>query len=256
MPAASVVLVEDSVPYARLVELILADAVPGGVEVRHHDTVGDARADLRERGADCILLDFGLPDANGLEALTLVLEVSGGAPVIVLSGHDDMELATAAIKAGAQDYLVKGQERPPALFLRAIRFAIERRRHQERNEDLLRAKEDRWRTLTHLAPVGIVEIDEAGRCVFANDWVSELTGLAHEALLGEGWRDALHGDDARAFAEAWRAALRGGRAGRVRAGAALRARPAAGRRAGRRSAASCCATHGAGPPAGSGRWST
>jgi diguanylate cyclase (GGDEF)-like protein/PAS domain S-box-containing protein len=210
MPAASVVLVEDSVPYARLVELILADAVPGGVEVRHHDTVRDARADLRERGADCILLDFGLPDANGLEALTLVLEVSGGAPVIVLSGHDDMELATAAIKAGAQDYLVKGQERPPALFLRSIRFAIERRRHQERNEDLLRAKEDRWRTLTHLAPVGIVEIDEAGRCVFANDWVSELTGLAHEALLGEGWRDALHGDDERAFAQAWRAALGAG----------------------------------------------
>jgi diguanylate cyclase (GGDEF)-like protein/PAS domain S-box-containing protein len=208
MPAASVVLVEDSVPYARLVELILADAVPGGVEVRHHDTVRDARADLRERGADCILLDFGLPDANGLEALTLVLEVAGGAPVIVLSGHDDMELATAAIRAGAQDYLVKGQERPPALFLRAIRFAIERRRHQERNEDLLRAKEDRWRTLTHLAPVGIVEIDEAGRCVFANDWVSELTGLAHDALLGEGWRDALHGDDARAFAEAWQAVLR------------------------------------------------
>jgi diguanylate cyclase (GGDEF)-like protein/PAS domain S-box-containing protein len=207
MPAASVVLVEDSVPYARLVELILADAVPGGVEVRHHDTVRDARADLRERGADCILLDFGLPDANGLEALTLVLEVSGGAPVIVLSGHDDMELATAAIRAGAQDYLVKGQERPPSRFLRAIRFAIERRRHQERNEDLLRAKEDRWRTLTHLAPVGIVEIDEAGRCVFANDWVSELTGLSHEALLGEGWRGALHGDDARAFAEAWRAAL-------------------------------------------------
>jgi diguanylate cyclase (GGDEF)-like protein len=139
MPAASVVLVEDSVPYARLVELILADLVPGGVEVRHHDTVRDARADLRERGADCILLDFGLPDANGLEALTLVLEVSGGAPVIVLSGHDDMELATAAIRAGAQDYLVKGQERPSALFLRAIRFAIERRRYQERNEDLLRA---------------------------------------------------------------------------------------------------------------------
>jgi diguanylate cyclase (GGDEF)-like protein/PAS domain S-box-containing protein len=206
MPAASVVLVEDSVPYAKLVELILADAVPGGVEVRHHDTVGDARADLRERGADCILLDFGLPDANGLEALTLVLEVSGGAPVIVLSGHDDMELATAAIKAGAQDYLVKGQERPPALFLRAIRFAIERRRHQERNEDLLRAKEDRWRTLTHLAPVGIVEIDEGGRCIFANDWASELTGLSREGLLGEGWRDALHGDDARAFAQAWRAA--------------------------------------------------
>jgi|GEM_PF-3143393 len=212
-PAASVVLVEDSVPYARLVELILADAVPGGVEVRHHETAGGARADLAGRGADCVLLDLGLPDANGLEALALILAVAGGAPVIVLSGHDDEELAASTIRAGAQDYLVKGQESPPARFLRAIRFAIERRRHQERNEDLLRAKEDRWRTLTHLAPVGIVEIDEGGRCVFANDWVSELTGRPSEALLDQGWRDALDPADARAFAEAWSTALTGERAG-------------------------------------------
>ncbi|HWH93140.1 MAG TPA: diguanylate cyclase [Baekduia sp.] len=207
MPAASVVLVEDSVPYARLVELILADAVPGGIEVRTHDTVRAAVADLRDRDADCVLLDLGLPDAHGLEALTMVLGAANGIPVIVLSGHEDEELAVAAIRAGAQDYLVKGQERAPRMFVRAIRFAIERRRHQERNEDLLRAKEDRWRTLTHLAPVGIAEIDEAGRCVFANDWVTELTGRPVEALIGDGWREALHADDLEPFTRAWRASL-------------------------------------------------
>jgi diguanylate cyclase (GGDEF)-like protein/PAS domain S-box-containing protein len=210
VPAASVVLVEDSIPYARLIELILADALPGGIDVRHHETVGGAVADLRARGADCVLLDLTLPDARGLEALTMVLSVADGVPVIVLSGHDDEELAVGAIRAGAQDYLVKGQERASHQFLRSIRFAIERRRAQERNEDLLRAKEDRWRTLTHLAPVGIVEIDEAGRCVFANDWVVELTGRGVDALLGEGWRGALHPDDAGAFTAAWRAAAADG----------------------------------------------
>jgi diguanylate cyclase (GGDEF)-like protein/PAS domain S-box-containing protein len=209
VPAASVVLVEDSLPYARLIELILADAVPGGVEVRHHDTVAAGVADVGARGADCVLLDLTLPDAHGLEALTMMLGAAGGIPVIVLSGHDDDELAVAAIRAGAQDYLVKGQERPPAPFIRAIRFAIERRRAQERNEDLLRAKEDRWRTLTHLAPVGIVEIDERGRCVFVNDWVVELTGRPAEALLGDGWRAALLPDDGEAFSQAWRAARDG-----------------------------------------------
>jgi diguanylate cyclase (GGDEF)-like protein/PAS domain S-box-containing protein len=208
--ATSVLLVEDSVPYARLVELILADAVPGGVEVRHHDTVAAAAADVRARDADCVLLDLTLPDAAGLEALSIMSDAAPGVPIVVLSGHEDPELAVAAIQAGAQDYLVKGQERPPAQFVRAIRFAIERRRAQERSEDLLRAKEDRWRTLTHLAPVGIVEIDEAGRCVFANDWVAELTGRTRDALLGEGWRGALHPDDAGVFAAAWRGALEGG----------------------------------------------
>ncbi|WP_445148388.1 diguanylate cyclase domain-containing protein [Baekduia sp. Peel2402] len=199
MPAASVVLVEDAIPYARLVELILADAVPGGVEVRHHERVGSAVVDLREREADCVLLDLGLPDANGLEAVAQVIAVAGGVPVIVLSGHDDDELAVAAIRAGAQDYLVKGQEVPPRRFIRAIRFAIERRRAQERNEDLLRAKEDRWRTLTHLAPVGILEIDEGGRCVFANDWVSEITGREPGELLGVGWQEAFGQDAAALF---------------------------------------------------------
>src|SRR4051812_35078550 len=209
-PAASVVLVEDAIPYARLIELILADAVPGRVEVRHHDTVAAGVADLRGRDADCVLLDLGLPDARGLEALSIVLGAAAGTPIIVLSGQEDEELAVAAIRAGAQDYLVKGQERPPARFIRAIRFAIERRRSQERNEDLLRAREDRWRTLTHLAPVGIVEIDERGRCVFASDRVVELTGRGLDALLGEGWRAALHPDDAPTFAAAWRGALADG----------------------------------------------
>jgi diguanylate cyclase (GGDEF)-like protein/PAS domain S-box-containing protein len=207
VPAAEVVLVEDSVPYARLVELILADAMPGGLETRHFDTVGAAVADLQARPADCVLLDLGLPDARGLEALSMVLGAASGVPVIVLSGHDDEELAVDAIRAGAQDYLVKGQERSSARFVRAIRFAIERRRTQERAEDLLRAKEDRWRTLTHLAPVGIVELDEDGRCVFANDWVSELTGRETGALIGDGWRAAMHPDDVDAFGIAWTGAL-------------------------------------------------
>src|SRR4051812_9162966 len=209
VPAASVVLVEDAIPYARLVELILADAVPGGVEVRHHATLAAGVDDLRRRDADCVLLDLGLPDARGLEALSIVLGAGGGTPIIVLSGQEDEELAVAAIRAGAQDYLVKGQERPPARFIRAIRFAIERRRAQERNEDLLRAKEDRWRTLTHLAPVGIVEIDEAGRCVFANDWVAELTGRDTGELVGQGWRVTMDPDDVPAFTRAWKAALAG-----------------------------------------------
>jgi diguanylate cyclase (GGDEF)-like protein/PAS domain S-box-containing protein len=204
VPAASVVLVEDAIPYARLVELILADAVPGGVEVRHHERVGTAVDDLRERDADCVLLDLGLPDAKGLEAVARVIGVAGGVPVIVLSGHDDDELAIAAIRAGAQDYLVKGQEVPPRRFVRTIWFAIERRRAQERNEDLLRAKEDRWRTLTHLAPVGILEIDEGRRCVFANDRVADITGRDVGALLGDGWQDVFGAEAAGAFADVTR----------------------------------------------------
>ena len=208
-PSASVVLVEDSLPYARLIELLLGEAVPGGVEVRHHERLGAAMADLRDREADCVLLDLGLPDAEGLEGVAALRTAGVRAPVVVLSGRDDDELAVAAIRAGAQDYLVKGRERPSSGFIRTIRFAIERRRAQERSEDLIRAREDRWRTLTHLAPVGLAETDRHGRCVFLNDWASELTGRPREQLLGHAWRDALHPDDRAAFDADCRAAVDG-----------------------------------------------
>jgi diguanylate cyclase (GGDEF)-like protein/PAS domain S-box-containing protein len=209
MPAASVVLVEDSPPYARLLELVLADALPGGIEVRSHGRLADALADLRERDADCVLLDLGLPDADGLEGLAALRAAGIRAPIVVLSGHDDDTLAVEALRAGAQDYLVKGEERAAGAFVKAIRFAIERRRAQERSEDLLRAREDRWRTLTHLAPVGIVEASPDGHCVFANDRVSEMLARPREALLGLRWRDALDPAELEAFDGAWRQAVAG-----------------------------------------------
>jgi hypothetical protein len=55
VPSASVVLIEDSLPHARLVALVLDAAVPGGVEVRHHQTLEPGLADLRERACDCVL---------------------------------------------------------------------------------------------------------------------------------------------------------------------------------------------------------
>jgi DNA-binding NarL/FixJ family response regulator len=50
-----------------------------------------------------------------------------GAPIVVLTGHDDDALAAAALEAGAQDYLVKGQFDQDALS-RAVRNAIVRRK--------------------------------------------------------------------------------------------------------------------------------
>ncbi|QEC46314.1 diguanylate cyclase [Baekduia soli] len=208
-PSASIVLVEDSLPYARLVSLLLADAVPGGIEVRHHERLAAAVDDLRARDADAVLLDLSLPDASGLEGLATLTDAGVTCPVLVLSGHDDDALALDAIGAGAQDYLVKGNAASVPAFVRAIRFAVARRRAQERTEDLLRAREDRWRTLTHLAPVGIMEIDDRGRCVFANDWVCELTGFRGPALLDQGWREAVHPADRATLETSWRAAAAG-----------------------------------------------
>ena len=85
-------------------------------------------AELAEdkKAADIVLLDLGLPDAQGLEAVRRARAVAPGVPLVVLSGIDDERMAIEALHDGAQDYLVKGQIDARSL-LRSLRYAIERK---------------------------------------------------------------------------------------------------------------------------------
>jgi diguanylate cyclase (GGDEF)-like protein len=120
------VLIEDNVDYARLVRELLRDAWPARFDMHHFERLSDAHAHLQSGEADCVLLDLGLVDASGLEALATVKQLAPTLPVVVLTGHDDEAIAVRAVKAGAQDYLVKGRT-DGALIARAVRYAIERK---------------------------------------------------------------------------------------------------------------------------------
>jgi serine phosphatase RsbU (regulator of sigma subunit) len=82
------------------------------------------------RGVQCVLLDLGLPDAEGIDGLRRLLAVAGSAAVCVLTGRTDEHLGVAAVAEGAQDYLVKGQV-DGVLLIRALRYAVERKRADE-----------------------------------------------------------------------------------------------------------------------------
>ncbi|MFC7530562.1 PP2C family protein-serine/threonine phosphatase [Actinoplanes sp. GCM10030250] len=90
-------------------------------------------------GVDCVLLDLGLPDAEGIDGLRKLLAVAGGAAVCVLTGRSDEHLGVQAVAEGAQDYLVKGQV-DGVLLIRSLRYAVERKRADE-NARLLREVE-------------------------------------------------------------------------------------------------------------------
>jgi PAS domain S-box-containing protein len=57
------------------------------------------------------------------------------------------------------------------------------------------AAEELVRLLAQIAPVGIVQTDASGLCVFANDRWCAMTGTTVRQALGAGWSDALHPDD-------------------------------------------------------------
>jgi two-component system response regulator AtoC len=103
MPA-HVLLIEDDPDTARLV----AGALRG--EPFEIVTVHTARAGLAHLAAhpvDCILLDYRLPDADGLEGLRRIRQAHPDVPVVMITGAGSEEIAVEAMKLGASDYLVK-----------------------------------------------------------------------------------------------------------------------------------------------------
>jgi serine phosphatase RsbU (regulator of sigma subunit) len=122
----TVLLIEDDEGDALLVREELAD-VAQAPAIEWVRTLADAVAPLSS-GVQCVLLDLGLPDADGgLSTLRAVRELAPEAAVLVLTGQDDEHLGIRALGEGAQDYIVKGAV-DGRLLVRAIRYAFERRR--------------------------------------------------------------------------------------------------------------------------------
>ena len=122
-----VLLVEDNPADARWVSEMLAEDTSSEFDLVHAPTVRDAVDCLGApgHGLDAVLLDLSLPDETGLNTLQRVLTVAHTAVVIVMTGQGDEQVGLAAMQAGAQDYLVKGQVDGRTLR-RALRFALER----------------------------------------------------------------------------------------------------------------------------------
>ncbi|MCF7551596.1 PP2C family protein-serine/threonine phosphatase [Pseudonocardia sp. WMMC193] len=121
-----VLLVEDDPGDVFLVQELLAEVDPS-VRVSVAQSVPAAIELLP--GVDCVLLDLNLPGSSGLDGLRELLLADPSAAVCVLTGLDDEYLGIAAVGAGAQDYLVKNKA-DGAVLIRAIRYAVERRRSE------------------------------------------------------------------------------------------------------------------------------
>jgi serine phosphatase RsbU (regulator of sigma subunit) len=136
-------LVEDDDGDALLVREMLADGLPGAL-VERAATLADAVR--RAPDAECVLLDVGLPDAEGTRSVEKVTAAAPQAAVVVLTGADSERLGVASVMAGAQDYLVKGNVDDQVL-VRSVRYAIERQRAAQLSRDLYDAERRRAENL-------------------------------------------------------------------------------------------------------------
>lgn len=129
-----VLLVEDDIDYSALLRRRLMGSLNQSTEQNFvvaqtaflHEAIEYAKANT----VDAIVLDLNLPDALGMETLARMREAAPDAATIVLTGREDQELATNALKMGAQDYLWKGHFNTE-LLVRAIRYAIDRKQSEQ-----------------------------------------------------------------------------------------------------------------------------
>ena len=134
---ARVLLVEDDDGDATLIRACLAEVGIAADALVWCRTLAEGAHAIRFEPT-CVLLDLGLPDADGLQALHTVVDASPDTPVIVLTGRHD-QTGTDALAAGAQDYLVK-DDISADLLNRSIRYAIERKRAQRTSQQLREAQ--------------------------------------------------------------------------------------------------------------------
>jgi PAS domain S-box-containing protein len=212
-------LVEDNPADARLIREILKDSPAGTFQLCHVHRLDSALEQLRQETFEVALLDLALPDSRGMATLTVMQQASGSLPIVVLTGFDDERFALEAVRAGAQDYLVKGRF-DSELLVRTIRYAVQRKRIEEEirllntqlelrvaertaelqtaNEDLLKEIAERKRaeaalresqqwlrvTLTSIGDA-VVTSDAEGRVTFLNPVAEALTGWKTEEALGQ-----------------------------------------------------------------------
>ncbi len=128
-----VLLVEDNPLHARMLRGFLDEIRTPRFPVAHEDNLTAGLNRAEEQRFDVVLLDLVLPDSQGLDTFLRWKARAPHVPVVVLTGLDDMGLATRAVENGAQDYLLKSQING-ALLSRSLRYAVER----------IRARSEEW----------------------------------------------------------------------------------------------------------------
>jgi PleD family two-component response regulator len=125
---------------------LLRDALPETGPIRFHNEsvprLADALARLATGGIDLILTDLGLPDSQGIETFRKLRQAAPDLALIVVTVSDNEDMAVAAVREGAQDFLVKGQI-SGNLLERTLRYAIERKG----TEETLKKSVDKYRML-------------------------------------------------------------------------------------------------------------
>lgn len=149
---------------------------------------------LKQSEPDCVLLDYSLPGQTGIEILSCIRREHPYAPVIMMTGQGNEEVAVEAMKSGAQNYLVKGGITRGTLH-NAVHGAIEHCALERKLAEKDRALEqmtERLSLILENAGEGIYVLDAKGRTTFANRAALEMLGYSLDEMMSVCQHDLIH----------------------------------------------------------------
>jgi len=137
----------------------------------------------RAAAPNCLILDITLPDLNGLELQKRVAADRIDMPIIFISGYGDVPMTVQAMKAGAVEFLTKPLQAD--ILLAAMEDAIERSCAALGREELMRALQDRYASLTRRERevMAMVASGKLNKQVAGKLAISEITVKAHRGRL-------------------------------------------------------------------------
>lgn len=186
-----ILIVEDNPGDARLIEIMLREVGISDFVAAKAFTMREAFSLLTRSGYDLILLDLNLPDSTGLSTCGSFLTEFPHVPLVVLTGIDDRGIGEAAIKMGAQDYLVKGNFGEEA-FARSLRFSIDRYQYNRQ----IKEDEERFHLIMENSNDLISIVDQEGYFMTVSASFERTLGFSRNDLLKMKLTDLMCEEDA------------------------------------------------------------
>jgi diguanylate cyclase (GGDEF)-like protein/PAS domain S-box-containing protein len=181
-----VLLIEDNPGDARLLQEMFRDHGGAATRLTWIQAMGEAEAHLAANEVDAILLDLGLPDVQGLDAVRRARAAAPLVALVVLTGLDDESAAAAALQEGAGDYLIKGEIETRSL-MRSLRYAIERQTMQT----VMNAISARAIATLNCIGDAVACTDMSGTVTFLNLAAETMTGWSSRQAQGRPMADVF-----------------------------------------------------------------